>query len=125
LRIGYYGQGSAPNAPFRHGPVYEFPMTLPALAGVRVPLTGGFYSRLFPSAWTIDGVRRVFAAGGEPIFYIHPWELDVEQPRVRVGRFLTLRHYWCLRGTSCLVAELLRRWRWHSLRDSLALRQAG
>jgi hypothetical protein len=124
LRIGYYGQRSAPNAPHRIGPLHEFPITLPTVAGMRVPLTGGFYSRLFPTSWTVDGVRRVLAAGGEPMFYIHPWELDVAQPSIRVGRFLTLRHYFGLDRTDRIVAEILRRWRWHSLRESLATHDA-
>jgi polysaccharide deacetylase family protein (PEP-CTERM system associated) len=120
LRTGYYGHGAAANEPHPRGPVFEYPITLPLVAGVRVPFTGGFYSRFFPSSWTIEGVRRVAAAGGEPMFYIHPWELDPDQPRIRVGRFLTFRHYVRLERSAAILTVLLQRWRWRSLRDAYA-----
>jgi polysaccharide deacetylase family protein (PEP-CTERM system associated) len=123
LRTGYYGQGAARNHPHARGEVFEFPVTLPTYAGLRVPLTGGFYSRFFPVAWTVASIQRVLDQGGEPMFYIHPWELDPDHPRIRVGRFLTYRHYLRLERTAALLDELVRRWRWRSLRASHAARE--
>jgi len=117
LKLGYYGQHAAPNTPHRLGSVMEYPITLPEVAGVRMPMTGGFYSRFFPADWTLFGVRRVLDAGGVPMFYVHPWELDPEHPRLRVGRFLTFRHYLRLERTQEIVRALLRRFRWRSIRE--------
>jgi len=122
LRTGYYGDRSAANLPHWRDSVYEFPITLPSFGGVRLPLTGGFYSRFFPPGWTFAGVERVRRAGAEPMFYIHPWELDVDHPRIAVGRFLTFRHYLRLERTREILSGLLARGSWRSLRESFAER---
>jgi polysaccharide deacetylase family protein (PEP-CTERM system associated) len=117
LKLGYYGQHAAPNTPHRRGPLTEYPITLPEFGGVRLPITGGFYSRFFPAAWSLAGIRRVFEAGSEPMFYVHPWELDPTHPRIRVGRFLTYRHYVRLERTEQIIAAILERWQWRSIRE--------
>lgn len=122
MRTGYYGHRHADNRPHVRGPIYEFPVTLPTFAGMRVPLTGGFYSRFFPMSWTLASIARVLGQGAEPMFYIHPWELDPEHPRIRVGRFLTYRHYLRLARTAELLDALLSLCRWRSLRESKAER---
>jgi polysaccharide deacetylase family protein (PEP-CTERM system associated) len=122
LRTGYYGHAGAANHPGPMGPLFEFPITLPSFGGVRIPLTGGFYSRFFPTGWTVAGLENVRRAGAEPMFYIHPWELDPGQPRINVGRFLTFRHYVRLDSTRVTLDALLRRGRWRTLRESFAER---
>jgi polysaccharide deacetylase family protein (PEP-CTERM system associated) len=118
LKLGYYGHRGSPNLPHRRGEMFEFPITLPELAGCRVPVTGGFYSRFFPTSWSVAGARRVAERGAEPMFYVHPWELDADQPRLRVGRFLTWRHYLRLERTEPVVGAILRGAKWRSLRES-------
>ena len=125
LRTGYYGQGGAMNRPHRIGAIIEAPIVLPTFFGVRLPLAGGFYSRFFPASWTLSGVRRVLTQGGHPVFYVHPWELDPDHPRILVGRFLTYRHYLRLERTGEILQELLSTWRWRSLRDGVASLEGG
>jgi len=120
LRTGYYGDSRGANRPYAWGPLLEFPVVLPRIGGLRVPLSGGFYSRLFPTALVRAGVARVRATGIEPMFYIHPWEMDPGQPRIRVGAFLTWRHYLRLDRTESMLSEILRRWQWRSLREAAA-----
>lgn len=119
LRTGYYGEPGACGRPHRLGPLLEIPISLPAVGGVRLPLTGGFYARFFPRALTLWGIRRLFAGGASPVYYVHPWELDPEQPRLRVGRFLTFRHYLRLDRTEGTLRAILERHRWRPLRDAL------
>jgi polysaccharide deacetylase family protein (PEP-CTERM system associated) len=125
LKFGYYGQSSAPNLPHRVDGVDEFPITLPEYLGVRLPITGGFYMRFFPAAWTASAVRRVARAGGHPMMYVHPWEIDPGQPRIAVGRFLTLRHYLGLAGTAVKLERVLRECAWKSVREVRALAGAA
>ena len=120
LSTGYYGQGGSANRPHRLGPLFEFPIVLPTLAGLRVPLSGGFYSRFFPTGWTVAGQEQVRRLGEEPMFYIHPWELDPGQPRINVGHFLTFRHYLRLDRTRNMIAAVLRHGRWRTVRESFA-----
>jgi hypothetical protein len=51
------------------------------------------------------------------MFYVHPWELDPTHPRIRVGRFLTYRHYVRLERTEQIIAAILERWQWRSIRE--------
>ena len=63
------------------------------LPGMRLPVAGGGYFRIFPYGITRWAVRRVNAEGLPFIFYLHPWEVDPDQPRVRVGWLSRFRHY--------------------------------
>src|SRR5262245_1498636 len=41
--------------------------------------------------WGIDRLNRV--EGRPAIFYVHPWELDPDQPRIVTSAISSLRHY--------------------------------
>ena len=62
--------------------IVEFPMSAASFGGVRVPVSGGGYFRLLPYAVTRAGLRQINERTGQPFtFYLHPWEIDPEQPR--------------------------------------------
>jgi polysaccharide deacetylase family protein (PEP-CTERM system associated) len=119
LWTGSYGSRAVPNIPHRRGLIWEVPVVLPTVAGIRVPLSGGFYCRLFPSSLTTAGIRRVLAARCHPVFYIHPWEVDPGQPWLWGDRFRTLRHYLRLGKTAGLVRQVLKVCEWRALRQVL------
>jgi polysaccharide deacetylase family protein (PEP-CTERM system associated) len=61
----------------------EFPMTTARLGGRNLPLGGGAYLRLLPYAYMRWGMRRVNREGQPAVVYLHPWELDPAQPRLK------------------------------------------
>ena len=71
----------------------EFPMSAARWCGVRVPVSGGGYFRLLPFPVTRWGLRQINALGRPFTFYLHPWELDPDQPRVAVSGLSRFRHY--------------------------------
>jgi polysaccharide deacetylase family protein (PEP-CTERM system associated) len=72
----------------------EFPLSTMNLLGYRLPMAGGGYFRLYPYSLTRTGLRRINNKANKPfIFYLHPWEIDVEQPRVPAGWLSRFRHY--------------------------------
>jgi polysaccharide deacetylase family protein (PEP-CTERM system associated) len=73
--------------------ILEFPMAPASFFGLKIPVTGGGYFRIFPYRLTLAGLRRINAAGRPFAFYLHPWEIDPEQPRVSVGTLSRFRHY--------------------------------
>jgi len=75
------------------GTIIEVPGSTVRIGGTNVPIAGGGYFRLLPYAFTKWGIRRVNAAGEPVVFYIHPWEIDPDQPRLPVSRTAALRHY--------------------------------
>jgi polysaccharide deacetylase family protein (PEP-CTERM system associated) len=71
----------------------EFPMTVAKVLGVRVPVSGGGYFRLYPY-WLTRALLRARNHAGTPfVFYLHPWELDPEQPRIAAPWRSRFRHY--------------------------------
>ena len=76
------------------GALVEMPASTVRIAGTNLPIAGGGYFRLLPYAWTRWGIRRVNDDERQPVvFYCHPWEIDPDQPRLRVGRVTQIRHY--------------------------------
>ncbi|NJN06093.1 MAG: DUF3473 domain-containing protein [Rhodobacteraceae bacterium] len=71
----------------------EFPMTVADVLGVRVPVSGGGYFRLYPYQLTRALLRRRNAQGQPFVFYLHPWELDPAQPRIDAPWRSRFRHY--------------------------------
>jgi polysaccharide deacetylase family protein (PEP-CTERM system associated) len=108
-----YGIPSAPRHPYRitrkAGSIWEVPPSTVRCFGANLPIAGGGYFRLLPYAWTRWGIRRLNIAEERPaVFYLHPWELDPEQPRLAVGRLTAFRHYRNLAVTGSRLRRLLK-----------------
>lgn len=90
-------------------PMREYPLlTRPAL-GRRWPAAGGGYLRLLPLP-LVDGALNRSESDGEPgIVYLHPWELDVDQPRHDLGGLRTMRHYFGIARVADKLERLLER----------------
>lgn len=86
----------------------EFPMTTRSFAGMTVPVSGGGYFRLYPyqlSKFLLNAVNR----DNEPfVFYMHPWEVDPSQPRIRTSLKSRFRHYTNLERCETKLRALLR-----------------
>ncbi|MDQ4068253.1 MAG: polysaccharide deacetylase family protein [Actinomycetota bacterium] len=125
LKTGYYGHTASPNRPYLLGSVVEVPIALPTVANIRLPLTGGFYSRFFPRSCIVAAVRRARARRDSPVYYIHPWELDPGQPRIPASRFLLFRHYLRLGTTEATVQSVLGIGRWVGIERFLETYEGG
>ena len=102
------------------GHIVEFPMTTVAFAGQRLPLCGGGYFRLLPYAAIRTGLRHLNRHEKQPaIVYIHPWEIDPDQPRLPVRGLNRFRHYVNLRRTAGKLERLLDDFSFGPARDVL------
>jgi polysaccharide deacetylase family protein (PEP-CTERM system associated) len=107
-----YGIPQASRAPFRvatpAGPIIEFPMTTLEFAGQRSPFGGGAYFRLLPYWYTRWGIRFLNSQEERPVcIYLHPWELDPDQPRMSGNLTSRVRHYLGLRNTPAKFKNLI------------------
>ena len=102
------------------GSIWELPGSTVRLGTTNLPFGGGGYFRLLPYAWTRYGIARLNAAGHPAIFYLHPWEIDPEQPRIQAGRLSMLRHYWNLSRTEPRLKRLLGQFLFGRIGDVLA-----
>jgi polysaccharide deacetylase family protein (PEP-CTERM system associated) len=90
------------------GPLWEFPPAVRRVGRWNLPVSGGGYFRLYPRAWTQRCIEHINRAGRPFMFYIHPWEVDPDQPRLRVGsRVARFRHYLNLAGAEGKLNRLL------------------
>ena len=71
----------------------EFPLSTAKLFNYRLPVAGGGYFRLYPYAVTRAGLGQINRRQQPFIFYLHPWEIDPDQPRVSASWFSRFRHY--------------------------------
>ncbi|MBN2037519.1 MAG: DUF3473 domain-containing protein [Chitinispirillaceae bacterium] len=86
----------------------EFPMSCFKAAGMTVPCCGGGYFRLLPYAVTRYGIKKCNRENRPAVFYLHPWEIDPDQPRVpRIPAIKRLRHYANLHKTEDRLHRLL------------------
>jgi polysaccharide deacetylase family protein (PEP-CTERM system associated) len=120
-----YGIPDAPRFPYRvpitngHG-IAEFPLSTITVLGRRVPIAGGGYFRLLPYPLTRRAIRHLNTREHQPaIVYLHPWELDVHQPKVRVGWLSQLRHSINTHSTEGKLRRLLKDFRFAPVRDIL------
>ncbi|MGH7390712.1 MAG: XrtA system polysaccharide deacetylase [Candidatus Rokuibacteriota bacterium] len=99
----------------------EFPMTTLRLGGQNLPFCGGGYFRLLPGAVVRAGLRRLNRRERMPaMVYLHPWEIDPEQPRFAVRGLTRFRHYVNLAGTEGKLDALLGAFRFAPARRVLA-----
>jgi len=102
----------------------EFPMSTASFLGLQVPVSGGGYFRILPYWLTRAGLKQINERHGRPFaFYLHPWELDPGQPRVKVGALSRFRHYTNLSRCEARLQRLLGEFSFTSMHE--ALRQRG
>jgi len=100
----------------------EVPPSTVLLGGVVVPVAGGGYLRMFPRLFTRWAVGRLNRHELMPaVIYIHPWEIDPDQPRIRARLLSRVRHYSRLRSTEDKLRDLLRRYPFAAVEDVLGL----
>lgn len=72
----------------------EIPVSNLEVGGRVIPWGGGGYFRLIPFPLFKRGVRSILKKTGAYVFYLHPWEVDPEQPKVREPSLAyRFRHY--------------------------------
>ncbi len=112
IRHDRYGIPDAPRHIHRidrpAGGIFEMPPSTVKIGKMNLPVAGGGYFRLLPYAVTQWGIRRVNAVDRAPaMFYLHPWEVDPDQPRITTGAATRWRHYGGLRHTAGRLRKLM------------------
>lgn len=126
IRHDRYGLPGARTAPGRMAApsgrtLVEFPMSTAHWLGQRVPVCGGGYFRILPYGLVRAGLQQINAVQHQPFcFYLHPWEIDPDQPRVPAGAVSRFRHYTGLERCESRLARLLDEFRFGTMQDVLA-----
>lgn len=125
-----YGIPDAPRHPWivlgaaedTEQPLWEFPISTLRILGMNLPFVGGGYLRQFPMFYVRWGMRRLNQIEKRPaVVYIHPWEIDPEQPRLEVPPLTRLRHYRNLDKMEGRLQRLLDEFPFGTVREVLGL----
>lgn len=102
------------------GSLIEVPASTVGWGPLNLPIAGGGYFRILPYAWTRWGIARLNRVERMPaIFYLHPWEIDPNQPRLESSMLGRFRHYRNLHETENRLRQLLRDFRFSSVAAAL------
>ena len=118
IRHDYYGIPDAPRFPhywsLKSGArLLEFPPSTVRILGINVPIAGGGYLRLLPYKVTAWAIRRLNQKEDQPaMVYLHPWEIDPDQPRLVASWRSRFRQYQNLQTTEKKLTRLLDDFSW-------------
>jgi len=88
--------------------------------GKGLPWAGGGYFRLLPYPIFKSGVRKILKKKQPYVFYIHPWEIDANQPRVQgLSKQHTARHYLNIGKCEARWERLLGDFEWMTIAELL------
>jgi len=88
--------------------LWEFPVSTVRMGKQNWPVAGGGYFRLFPLWITRQAIRHLNAQGHPAVIYLHPWEVDPDQPRIHNAPLLSrFRHYVNIHKTESRLRTLL------------------
>lgn len=121
IRHDRYGIPAAPRHPHAVNTsggdsLVEAPASTVRIGSTNLPVAGGGYFRILPYWWTRWGIARVNRLERRPaIFYLHPWEIDPDQPRISSGAVSRFRHYYNLPKTESRLRQLLKDFRFDTM----------
>ena len=124
IRHDRYGMPGTPEFPYHlESPsgqsIIEFPLSTARVLGMRLPVAGGGYFRLYPYQLTRFGLSRINRSNHPFIFYLHPWEIDPGQPRIAAGWLSRFRHYNNLDRCEARLHKLMKDFRFGRVLDVL------
>ena len=123
IRRRGYGYPDAPRTPHiirrAGGALHEFPLATTRFAGLTLPAAGGGYLRHFPFWFVQRAFSEATRQDTPATFYIHPWEIDPEQPRFPVGLLTRVRHYRGLSDTLTRMRRMLELFQFTTMRSFL------
>ena len=74
------------------GEIWEVPLSVGSIGPIKVPFGGGGYLRTYPLFFTKIFLRNLIKKENPIVVYIHPWELDTQQPVIQAPFLRRYRH---------------------------------
>lgn len=101
------------------GSLLEVPPSTLKKGFAHLPVAGGGYFRLFPYRTSRMFLHAIEQQGVQLVMYLHPWELDPEQPRMDGPLLSKFRHYLNLHRTESRLLSLLNDFSFGPFRDTI------
>jgi polysaccharide deacetylase family protein (PEP-CTERM system associated) len=117
-RYGMPGAKRHPHIITRQGgSILEFPPATMKIGKAIYPVAGGGYLRLLPISLTRHAIQRLNEHEKQiAVVYLHPWEIDTDQPRIQASLLSRFRHYVNIDSTFAKLSNLITNFEFDSLR---------
>jgi polysaccharide deacetylase family protein (PEP-CTERM system associated) len=100
--------------------ILEVPPSTFKIFGFNIPMAGGGYLRLLPVQFLSYCINWINKKEGKPaVLYVHPWEFDLDQPRIKISAVKAFRHYNNLQNTEAKVSHLLSTFKFSTVSEIL------
>ena len=99
------------------GNITVMPVSVMRIAGRTIPFSGGGYLRLFPLPLIKYGYRQNHRAGRPCMFYIHPRELNINQPRLNLPWKKYFKYYVGIGRAQEKLRRILRTYRFTTVSE--------
>jgi len=105
---------------FENG-LIEFPLSCADKFSLHIPCSGGCFFRALPYSVTKRLLKDINKKGDPIMFYLHPWEVDPDQPRKRMAFIDSVRHYINIDKTYDRLERLIHDFRFTTAKKVLGL----
>jgi polysaccharide deacetylase family protein (PEP-CTERM system associated) len=126
IRHDFYSNAGAPRTPYRIAQerLLQIPIATIRRFGTNLPCGGGAYLRLLPLPYFNWALKAINSEEQMPaMMYVHPWEIDVEQPRLPASTKSRLRQYVGLSRMERNLENVLRHHRFASAAEVFLRRE--
>jgi len=117
-----YGIPEAPQFPYEIRPgLMEFSPSTITIGGANLPFSGGPYFRIPPYAFTKMAIESINKQGKPAQIYIHPWEIDPDQPKLNIRFDRRFTHYANIRSTAQKLKTLFKDFKFAPVKEVLSI----
>jgi polysaccharide deacetylase family protein (PEP-CTERM system associated) len=102
------------------GEIKVFPVSVWSVGGKTVPFSGGGYLRLFPMPLIKRGFVQNLREGRPCMTYIHPREVNVDQPRLQLPLKKYVKYYIGINSVVGKLQALLKTYRFGTVSQTVA-----
>ena len=99
--------------------IIEFPLSVVKFAGIKIPVAGGAYLRLFPAWFLRLAIIKINKEKRPAIIYVHPWETYEKTPRIKLPFPYSQITYYGINSALKKVESLLKTFRFGTAEDAL------
>lgn len=100
--------------------ILEIPSSTLQIGSWNLPFAGGLYLRTFPMRFVHWGLKQLMKEQPAMV-YVHPWEIDQDQPKITRSPLIRFVHYYNLSGTEAKIRKLLRAYPTSTMREMAAV----
>lgn len=117
-----YGMPNAPRFPYNiKDDLIEFPPSTLRIFNYNLPVAGGAYLRILPYSLIKAAIRHLNLNNKPANIYLHPWEIDPQQPRIKMPLVRHFMHYTNLDTTEKKIRSLFKTFKFATVKEVLGI----